>query len=473
MFSLPSPMSLPPFLRFLRFPVLFLCFASILAGCGNVRGPDAAEEEFTFTAEDVVRFRELAQRARSGDSGTGVLGVPYLEPLDAVSADDDGAVHFSLNDAYENMRADTAVEAGVYRVTNEFLNVRAEPRVTAPIVKRLVQGDAVTLLEFTDAAWAHVKLADGKEGYVAQRYIARLTTDAKLSEEKKAFEGLSFVDFGFVNVRRSPDQQSEKLGELAGQAIVRPISMDAVWARVPFDGREGYVARQYLSPFLPNFLVRQDAYTLPILHYSLADPGALAIVLSHAEALRGQGVTFLSFRDFYDILLRQEKRDVRLPPRGVLVALSGVTGENAREISDALSSIGVRATLFLSTKHVGLAGVTEKMLLTLLANGFDVQSGGHTGEDLRSLTDSQLDAELLQSRRLLEDLTKKTVFAILYPSGGVNERVMQHAAKAGYLLGVGSVPERAFTRSQFLRLPSYGVGKGMATEDVLRMVKGG
>ncbi|MBI1934767.1 polysaccharide deacetylase family protein, partial [Candidatus Peregrinibacteria bacterium] len=188
--------------------------------------------------------------------------------------------------------------------------------------------------------------------------------------------------------------------------------------------------------------------------------------------LRGQGVTFLTFRDFYDVLLRQEKRDIRLPPRGVLLALSGVTGENVREVSDALASAGVRATLFLSTKHVGLTGVTEKTLLTLLANGFDVQSGGHTGEDLRSLTDSQLDAEFLQSRRLLGDLTKKTIFVVLYPSGGVNERVMQHAAKAGYLLGIGAVPERAFTRSQFLRLPSYLIGKGMTEDDIVRIVKG-
>ena len=454
-------------MRFLL--ALIVCSAVVLSGCGRVQGPDDVEEEFTFTAEDVVRFRELAQQARSGETGTGAPGVPYLEPLDAVP--DDGTVHFSLHDAYENMRADTDTEAVVYRVTNAFLNVRTEPRVTAAVVKRLVQGDAVTVLDFTDAAWAHVKLSDGKDGFVAQRYIARLTTDAKLPEEKKAFEGMYFVDFGFVNVRRSPDQQSEKVGELAGQAIVRPISMDSVWARIPFQGKEGYVARQYLSLFFPNFLVRQDAYTLPILHYSLAEPHALDALLSHTEKLRGQGVTFLTFRDFYDVLLRQEKRDIRLPPRGVLLALSGVTGENVREVSDALSSAGVHATLFLSTKHVGLTGVTEKTLLTLLANGFDVQSGGHTGEDLRSLTDSQLDAEFLQSRRLLEDLTKKTIFAVLYPSGGVNERVMQHAAKAGYLLGVGSVPERAFTRSQFLRLPSYLVSKGMTEDDVVRIVK--
>src|SRR3990167_7611815 len=249
---------------------LIVCSAVVLSGCGRVQGPDDVEEEFTFTAEDVVRFRELAQQARSRESETGTLGIPYLEPLDAVS-DDDDTVYFSLNEAHEDMRADTVTDAEVYRVTNEFLNVRTESRVTASIVKRLVHGDAVTVLDFTDAAWARVKLSDGKEGFVAQRYIARLTTDARLPEEKKEFDGMYFVDFGFVNVRRSPDQQSEKFGELAGQAIVRPISMDSVWARIPFQGKEGYVARQYLSPFFPNFLVRQDVYTLPILQYSLTE----------------------------------------------------------------------------------------------------------------------------------------------------------------------------------------------------------
>lgn len=455
--------------RALWLSALLVCSPAILAACRGVQGPENTEEEFTFTAEDVARFRELAQKARSSVSGTGALGVPYLEPLEP--ALDEEIVQFSLQEEHETMRMETDAEAGVYRVTNEFLNVRTEPKVTAAIVKRLVQGDALTVVDVTDSAWAHVKLSDGKEGFVAQRYIARLTTDAKLAEEKKVFEGMYFVDFGFVNVRRSPDQQSEKLGELAGQSIIRPISMDAAWARIPFEGKEGYVARQYLSPFLPNFLVRQDAYTLPILHYDLTESTALEALLSHAGRLRGEGVTFLTFRDFYTLLLRQEKRDIRLPPRAVLIAVSGVTGENVREVSDALSSAGVHATLFLTTKHVGLIGVTEKTLLTLLANGMDVQSGGHTGEDLRSLTDTQLDAELLQSRRLLGDLTKRAVVAVLYPSGGVNERVMQHAGKMGYLLGVSAVPDRAFTRSQFLRLPSYRTND-MVEEDVVRIVKG-
>ena len=57
--------------------------------------------------------------------------------------------------------------------------------------------------------------------------------------------------------------------------------------------------------------------------------------------------------------------------------------------------------------------------------------------------------------------------------GGVNERVMQLAGEAGYLFGVGSAPEASFSRTQFLRLPSFIISGSMTPEDVLGIVKGG
>ena len=192
---------------------------------------------------------------------------------------------------------------------------------------------------------------------------------------------------------------------------------------------------------------------------------------AHVAALRTEGIKMMTMRDFYDLLLVQEKRDVRLEPKTVILAITGVTPENVKSVSDMLSQGTIRATMFLETRHIGLSGITEKTLLTLVANGLDLESAGHTGDDLRSLTNAQVDLELKQSRKILEDATKKTVFAIAYPQGGVNDRVMEKGAEAGYLLGLGSSPERTFTRSQFLRLPSYIISPGMQSEDILKIVR--
>ena len=116
--------------------------------------------------------------------------------------------------------------------------------------------------------------------------------------------------------------------------------------------------------------------------------------------------------------------------------------------------------------------MTQKTVMTLIANGLDIESGGHTGEDLRSQTNAQVDLELRQSRKLLEDYAGRSVMVIGYPQGGVNDRVMKAAADAGYLLGIGIAPDRTFQRDQLLRLPSFLVSPKATDQEVLAMIKG-
>lgn len=466
-----SQSSFRPLVAFL----LVASFGILFVGCGG-SGTDSGsqEEEFRFTEEDLARFRDLAKQAKDegeeANTGTGLF-VPRIDEQE-IAPEDLPTLDLSNVDEFNAIRSGpAAIGDDIYRVTNTFLNVRSEPRVTSKAITSLDQGDTMKLVEFVDAAWAKVVISSGDEGFVSTRYIAQLVSEEKFTEKKKDFEGLYFVDFGFLNVRKDADTQSDKLGELPGQALVRPISKDEVWARVMFEGKEGYVAVQYLTPFLPNFLVRQDVYNLPVLHYRLDQSGVLDPISSHIARLKENGYKILTLRNLYDTVIEQEKRDVRIDPRSVVFVVSGANAENVGPVSDTLRSNGVRATFFISTANVGIDGITEKQILTLLANGFDVQSGGHTGDDLRSLTNSQLDLELAQSRQIIEQYSGKPVFAVAYPLGGVNDRVAEHAAASGYLFGVGNASERSFTRDQFLRLPSFLMNSGMTGDDVLSMVR--
>ncbi len=463
----------------LTFFLLIVSFGILFAGCSAPVNP--GYDEFTFTDSDLQEIHELAGMASSNGSGTQVLGNPEEVSVGSSSmssssttvlTEDAGSIVIDTTKAsfYASMRAGS-VDNGenLYRVSNAFVNVRASMSTGGAQVGRLVQGDVVTVLDIPNATWAKVRMADKTEGYVSLRYIAKLTTDAKLATEKKKFEGQYYVDFQFLNIRKEPSTQSEKVGELPGAAIVKPLSMNGEWARVTADGKEGYVSTQYLKPFLPAFLVRQEDYTLPILQYSADDTASIAALSKHVEALKAAGKKIVTLKSLYDTVLAQESRDARIQPGTVALIVTGVNAKNVKAVTDALDATSVSATLFVQTKDIGISGITEKMILNMMANGYELQSGGHTGDDLRSMTDSQVLLELQQSKKLLGDITKREVYAVAYPKGGVNDRVMQKAGELAYLFGIGLSPEKKFTRSQFLRLPSYLINSGMNAEDVVRL----
>ncbi|HRH93727.1 MAG TPA: SH3 domain-containing protein, partial [Candidatus Peribacteria bacterium] len=446
-------------------------------------------EEFTFTDSDLQKVYEIADGSSSSSTvtlsvGSGAMagstpsvGVAMGSGLTMVPATSSSAGTVAAADPakvklYEALRLGAADQAAnIYKVNNPFLNVRSSMEVSSPQIDRLTQGEVLIVLEIPNAEWAKVRLADQREGYVAMKYIAKLTTDVKLAEEKKQFEGKYFVDFAFLNMRKDPSSQSEKIAEIPGQAILTPLSMNGEWARVSYGGKEGYVSSQYLKPFQPTFLVRQDEYTLPILQYRAGDAASMASFPKHMAALKAAGKKVVTLKSLYDLIIAQESRDARVGPDWVVVTVAGVNAQNVKAVSDALEAANVSETLFIGTKDVGITGITEKTILNLMANGNDLQSEAHAGDDLRSLTDSQVMLELGQSKKILEDVTKREVYAVSYPMGGVNDRVMKKAADLGYLFGISQSPDKKFTRGQFLRLPSLFVSSTATPDEVVRLVK--
>jgi len=462
----------------LTFFLLVLSFGILFAGCGAPE-PDASFEEFTFTDEELAAIHAVTQ----GDDAS----VPTMDTEDGepavLSVDSPGVIAGSTDTTlpvvdeakkslYASLRQSVEEQPdGVYVVNNPYLNVRLTAVVTSEQVGSLNNGDLVTIVEQPNAEWAKVKMPSGREGYVAFRYLARVTTEEKLPAEKKKFEGRYFVDYGFVNMRQEPSTQAAKLAEVPGKTIVKPTSIGNGWARIVHDGKDGYVSTEYLTPFAPAFLVRQDSYQLPILHYNADDVASIGALPKHMEALKASGKRIVTMKNLYDTVLAQQSRDVRVSPGTVALAITGVNAGNVRAVQTALDSARVPASLFVQTKDLGLTGITEKTVLTLMANGHEIQSGGHTGDDLRTMTDSQVRLELGQSKKLIEDMTKREVYAVAYPRGGVNDRTLAEAGERAYLFGISQSPDKRFTRSQFLRLPTLYVNSGMTEEDVKRLVE--
>ncbi|MBI1812259.1 SH3 domain-containing protein [Candidatus Peregrinibacteria bacterium] len=472
--------------RFTAFPLVFfvliLCFGILFTGCTStmisIKGPDdvGAQQDITFTEQDVARFERLA---KEGDamvaqhSATGASSVAGSQGTLAQSTASLPVLDLSMVKTYDALRSAPAeTNINLYRVTNDILKVRQQPSASSTLLDILTNGEGLTVNEFTNGEWARVTLPDGRRGYVAARYISKVTTDERLADDQKASKGLYYVSYQFVNVRQAPDQKSAKLGQIPGKAFVRPKSIAGPWATVEFQGKDGYVSLDYLTRFTPRFLVRQNAYPLPILVYHLSQPGMLDLLVQHVNRLRQAGAHILSLRDFASFVLNQEHRtDLRLDAKSVVIVVEDVTPDNIRKVTDTLYANNIRATVFLQTQHVSLAGITEKMLLTMQADGIDVESAAHTGDDLRSLTNAQGKLEVEQSRKILEDALKRPVVAIAYPQGGTNERVTQLTQKSGYLFALTEAPAGSFMRDQFLHLPGYAITSGMSAEDAVKLLR--
>lgn len=357
-----------------------------------------------------------------------------------------------------------------YVVDNSILNLRDKPSAQGKLLRVMSEGDPLRVIKWENGEWAQVEIPGGAKGYVTTKYLAKVVSKDALEKEKKAFDNMYYVSFAFVNVRKDPNQASEKIGEIPGKQIVKPLKIDGAWAQVDLGGgKTGWVSMDYLTKFTPRFIVRQVSYAIPVLRYAIADDQALQILVGHMNSLKQRGVQIATFSDLREKLLSQDKKGTTIEGKIIILAVTNVTAQNARKISDALTSNGLRATLFVQTKDVGISGITQKTLLTLIANGLDVQSQGHTGDDLRALTNAQVKLELQQSRKILEDAMSRPVFAIDYPQGGVNDRIEQLAAESAYLFGVSSSSSKTFTRADLLDLPSVTVTGVMTADDLFKL----
>jgi peptidoglycan/xylan/chitin deacetylase (PgdA/CDA1 family) len=142
--------------------------------------------------------------------------------------------------------------------------------------------------------------------------------------------------------------------------------------------------------------------------------------------------TLLRARDVEEAL-----RDGReLPERAVAVTMDDGYKDNFDCAFPILRRYGLPATVFLVTSTIDTArhlSWDEIAIMQRAAIGY----GSHTVHhpDLTLLPIEQLDFELRESKRVLEDRLVERISAVAYPSGQYNRQVAERAQAAGYVAG--------------------------------------
>lgn len=99
----------------------------------------------------------------------------------------------------------------------------------------------------------------------------------------------------------------------------------------------------------------------------------------------------------------------------------------------------------------------------LARSGVEFGTHGHRHLDLTACSLNQLNTELIQSKKILEDIIENEITSISYPFGRYDERVIEATLKAGYKYGFTmAFPEESDNDMTLGRIPVYSYDSRLA-----------
>ncbi|MEZ2651458.1 SH3 domain-containing protein, partial [Bacillus wiedmannii] len=137
-------------------------------------------------------------------------------------------------------------EVGTINATS--LRVRSAANTSSTILGTLKNGEKVTVLGKANG-WAKISY-QGKEGYVSLEFITigkdsidptNPTNPGQVIEER------AVVNASLLNVRKGPSTGAAAVGHLKNGETVTIIGKENGWAKIRFNGGEGYVSLQFLK----------------------------------------------------------------------------------------------------------------------------------------------------------------------------------------------------------------------------------
>jgi peptidoglycan/xylan/chitin deacetylase (PgdA/CDA1 family) len=188
-------------------------------------------------------------------------------------------------------------------------------------------------------------------------------------------------------------------------------------------------------------------FTVPVLMYhrvcDLSERearNALLRDLTVAPAAFDRQMRYLAENGFSVLLAREVEKAVRggtpLPRRAVAVTMDDGYRDNFEHAFPILCRYRLPATLFLVTGSIGRTDHLAWDEIGIMHRK-QVGYGSHTVHhaDLTLLPLAQLDFELRESKRVIEDRLIERITAVAYPAGKYNHMVAARAEAAGYLAG--------------------------------------
>ena len=197
-----------------------------------------------------------------------------------------------------------------------------------------------------------------------------------------------------------------------------------------------------LIALAPAALRAQDPPTAVVLTYHIVQsPNDTVFSMTREEFrrqmefLRATGYTVISLADLNDYVTGKRES---IPDQSVVITIDDGWKCTYTEIFPVMKEMGFPFTVFIYPKFIGKSAyaLSWKEVSAMAAEGVDIQSHANSHPFLTKRTAAALRAELVESRRAIEEHTGKPVRFIAYPYGDYNQRVMRATEAAGYDAGL-------------------------------------
>ncbi|USK97474.1 SH3 domain-containing protein [Bacillus tropicus] len=134
-------------------------------------------------------------------------------------------------------------EVGTINATS--LRVRSAANTSSSVLGNLKNGEKVTVLGKANG-WAKINY-QGKEGYVSLEFITIGKDSIDPTNPGQVIEERAVVNASLLNVRKGPSTGAAAVGHLKNGETVTIIGKENGWAKIRFNGGEGYVSLQFLK----------------------------------------------------------------------------------------------------------------------------------------------------------------------------------------------------------------------------------
>lgn len=145
-------------------------------------------------------------------------------------------------------------------------------------------------------------------------------------------------------------------------------------------------------------------------------------------------------------------------PQAVVLTFDDGKEDALTRVLPALRQRGMRAAFFIPTALVGKPGyLTWDGVRALAAAGMEIGSHSVDHARLADLSGESVRAELVESKRELEEQLHAPVDLLAYPYNSVRRRVRDAAAAAGYRIAVSGVAHGGSDALDLLRVSVSGL----------------
>ncbi len=139
--------------------------------------------------------------------------------------------------------------AAATATTTDYLNLRDGAGTDKKVILTLSKGVSVTILDNSNAQWAKVQTASGKQGYCSKQYLSGLSPNSGTTNSGSTASGTTATTTDALNLRSGAGTTYSILVTMAKGATVTVIdNSNASWTKVQTsDGKQGYCSKQYLK----------------------------------------------------------------------------------------------------------------------------------------------------------------------------------------------------------------------------------